>query len=105
MLYVHDVVLATDSKSYKASFFEGINAKYGFKDGGKMHYVLGINVEQDETDTYIHQSKYCKEVPRDLALAKSTVAQLLWRSTRDTGRTLNQLKSALILIIEKLLDH
>ncbi|RMX69064.1 hypothetical protein DD238_005578 [Peronospora effusa] len=62
MLYVDDVVLATDSKAYKASFFEAIDAKYGFKDGGKLHYFLGINVEQDETNTYIHQTKYCKEV-------------------------------------------
>ncbi|CAI5727678.1 unnamed protein product [Peronospora farinosa] len=62
MLYVDDVVLATDYKAYKASFFEAIDAKYGFQDGGKLHYFLGINVEQDETDTYIHQTKYCKEV-------------------------------------------
>ena len=41
---------------------EAIKLKYGFKDGRKLHYFLGILVEQDEVETYIHQTKYCTEV-------------------------------------------
>lgn len=61
-LYVDDVVLATNSVEFKKSLFAAFDEKYGFKDGGKLHSFLGVQVEQSDNCIRIHQEKYCNEI-------------------------------------------
>ena len=71
MLYVDDVVLATNSVEYKSSLFTTTNEKYGYKDGGTLHHCLGIHVEQNDEGVYIHRSKYCNEVLERFELSEA----------------------------------
>ena len=62
MLYADDVILATNSVEFKSSFFKAQDDVYGSKHGGTLQYFLDFHVKQQDGETYIHQTKYCKEV-------------------------------------------
>ena len=62
LIYVDDVLCATNSEAFKNDLFHKMNMEYGIKDQGLAHSYLGIQIEQTDTGIKIHQTSYCNEV-------------------------------------------
>ena len=78
MLYVDDVILATNSETYKSSLFAAINDKYDLK--MEENYTTfwsprSCKLEQKRTSTSRSTARKCS---KDLTIARRTVARLLW---------------------------
>ncbi|KAE9042308.1 hypothetical protein PR002_g3993 [Phytophthora rubi] len=62
LVYVDDLIRATNNESWKVVFFEDLNGKYGIKDQGRLREYLGIQVDWTEEGVFLHQTKYAKDV-------------------------------------------
>ncbi|KAE9332932.1 hypothetical protein PF008_g14694 [Phytophthora fragariae] len=62
LVYIDDLVCATNDAKRKSEFFQDFHAKYGIKDLGRLHNYLGVQVEWREDGIFLHQSKYAKDV-------------------------------------------
>jgi len=45
LVYVDDVICATNNETWKSKFFTELNEKYGIKDLGRLHTYLGVQVD------------------------------------------------------------
>ncbi|POM69827.1 Integrase catalytic core protein [Phytophthora palmivora] len=62
LVYVDDLLVATNQEHYKTELFTELNKAYGTKDQGLLSQYLGVEVEQTESQIKIKQSKYAKEI-------------------------------------------
>ena len=62
LVYVDDIICATNNVEQKSKLFENLNQKYGIKNLGRLHYYLGIRVVQSNGTTSIDQSTYIDKV-------------------------------------------
>ncbi|GMF61986.1 unnamed protein product [Phytophthora fragariaefolia] len=56
LVYVDDLICATNNESWKVVFFEDLNGKYGIKDQGRLREYLGIQVDWTEEGVFLHQT-------------------------------------------------
>ncbi|KAE9333339.1 hypothetical protein PR003_g14070 [Phytophthora rubi] len=52
LVYIDDLVCATNDAKWKSEFFQDFHAKYGIKDLGRLHNYLGVQVEWREDDAH-----------------------------------------------------
>ena len=59
-VYVDDLILSTKTSQEMQEAKESLQAQFKMKDMGKLHYCLGISIEQDEDEkcVWIHQKQY-----------------------------------------------
>ncbi|KAG6623897.1 Integrase catalytic core protein [Phytophthora cinnamomi] len=62
LLYVDDILCATNNVKFKKRMFEQLDQDYGLKDQGLLNTYLGVQVEQNADSIKIHQAKYCEEI-------------------------------------------
>ena len=62
LLYVDDILCATNEAKLKNRMFEQLDKKYGVKDQGLLNSYLGVKVEQTLDAVKIHQTRYCEEI-------------------------------------------
>ncbi|GMF54387.1 unnamed protein product [Phytophthora fragariaefolia] len=62
LVYVDDIICATDKEGWKTRFFAELNQKYGLKDLGRLNNYLEIQVDWKEDGILPHQSNYAQEV-------------------------------------------
>ncbi|KAG3120667.1 hypothetical protein PI125_g1003 [Phytophthora idaei] len=62
LVYVDDLILATNDEKCKVEFSQALNTKYGIKDQGRLHEYLGIQVDWTNEGAFLHQVKYAKDV-------------------------------------------
>ncbi|KAF1327473.1 Integrase catalytic core protein, partial [Globisporangium splendens] len=62
LVYVDDLICATNYEAFKTDLFKKLDNKYGIKDLGKLHQYLAIQVEQNEKSITIHQEQYAKTI-------------------------------------------
>ncbi|KAG3114322.1 hypothetical protein PI124_g6917 [Phytophthora idaei] len=62
LVYVDDLICATNDEKWKVEFFQALNTKYGIKDQGRLHEYLGIQVDWTNEGAFLHQEKYAKDV-------------------------------------------
>ncbi|POM59370.1 Integrase catalytic core protein [Phytophthora palmivora] len=62
LLYVDDILCATNNVEFKERMFEQLDKDYGLKDQGLLNTYLGVQVEQNLDSIKIHQTKYCEEI-------------------------------------------
>ncbi|OWY97588.1 LOW QUALITY PROTEIN: hypothetical protein PHMEG_00031847 [Phytophthora megakarya] len=62
LVYVDDVICATNNERWKEQFFADLNKKYGIKDLGRLHNYLGVQVDWMEDGVILHQTKYAQEI-------------------------------------------
>ncbi|POM60028.1 LOW QUALITY PROTEIN: Integrase catalytic core protein [Phytophthora palmivora] len=60
LVYVDDVICATNSESWKTQLFADLNDKYGIKDLGASKQLFRIEWQND--GVLLHQTKYAKEI-------------------------------------------
>ncbi|CAI5723241.1 unnamed protein product [Peronospora destructor] len=57
LLYVDDILCATENADFKTNMFQKLDKDYGLKDQGFFNTYLGVEVEQNENSIKIHQTK------------------------------------------------
>jgi hypothetical protein len=62
LVYVDDILVATNNEQCKVELFEELDKAYGIKDQGLLKEYLGIEVEQTATHIKVGQSKYAREI-------------------------------------------
>ncbi|GMF23949.1 unnamed protein product [Phytophthora fragariaefolia] len=62
LVYVDDILVATNNEQYKVKLFEDLNKAYGIKDQGLLTQYLGVEVEQTPGRITIRQGKYAREI-------------------------------------------
>lgn len=62
LLYVDDIIVATNKEQFKTELFAKLNEAFGIKDQGILHDFLGVQVEIDGGGVRLHQTKYCGEI-------------------------------------------
>ncbi|GMF51657.1 unnamed protein product [Phytophthora fragariaefolia] len=62
LVYVNDVLCATNNENFKSKLFEDLNAAYNLKDQGEPSEYLGFEVKQSSDEIFISQRKYTRGV-------------------------------------------
>ncbi|KAG3035870.1 hypothetical protein PC123_g366 [Phytophthora cactorum] len=62
LVYVDDILVATNDEQYKNSLFAELNEAYGIKDQGLLSQYLGVEVKQTAEQITISQGKYAREI-------------------------------------------
>jgi hypothetical protein len=62
LVYVDDIIVATNNETDKCNMFKELDEAYGIKDQGLLKDYLGIEVEQTEDSVTIRQTKYAREI-------------------------------------------
>lgn len=76
LIYVDDIICATNSESFKTELFHDMDVKYGIKDLGLLHEYLGVQVQQTDKGILIHQRKYSTKVIARFGLANAHGSKL-----------------------------
>ena len=71
LVYVDDILIATNNADYKMSPLNDSYDDYGIKDQGLLTRYLGIEVKQTETQITICQEQYAKEFLRNFGYDKA----------------------------------
>lgn len=66
LVFVDDILIATNNADYKIGLLNDLNNAYGIKDQGLLTQYLGIEVNHTETQITICQEKYTKDILRQL---------------------------------------
>ncbi|KAE9268938.1 hypothetical protein PF001_g29444 [Phytophthora fragariae] len=62
LVYVDDILVATNAEEEKNKLFEDLDKEYGIKDQGLLKHYLGVEVEQTDECVIIRQRKYAHEI-------------------------------------------
>jgi hypothetical protein len=62
LVYVDDILVATDDEAKKCELFEALDKADGIKDQGLLTSYLGVEVEQTADRVTIRQTKYAREI-------------------------------------------
>ncbi|GMF24181.1 unnamed protein product [Phytophthora fragariaefolia] len=62
LVYVDDILAATNDEAYKEQLFKDLNNACGLKDQGLLEQYLGVEVEQTSESIKINQGKYTREI-------------------------------------------
>ncbi|KAG2985746.1 hypothetical protein PC121_g22384 [Phytophthora cactorum] len=62
LVYVYDIMVATNDDEEKKKLFDDLDTAYGIKDQGLLTQYLGIEVAQTDDSVTINQSKYAREI-------------------------------------------
>lgn len=57
LVYVDDVLCATNDSDFKSKMFEDPNTAFGLKDQGELAQYLGVEVQQTGNEIFITQWK------------------------------------------------
>ncbi|KAE9336562.1 hypothetical protein PR003_g12450 [Phytophthora rubi] len=62
LLYVDDIILASNDEQFKVAMFQKLDQAFGIKDQGILHDFLGVQVEITEEGIKLHQTKYAQQI-------------------------------------------
>ncbi|GMF44250.1 unnamed protein product [Phytophthora fragariaefolia] len=62
LVYVDNIVVATNNEIEKCNLFKEFDEAYGIKDQGLLKAYIGVEIEQTDGSITIHQSKYAREI-------------------------------------------
>ncbi|GMF18250.1 unnamed protein product [Phytophthora fragariaefolia] len=62
LVYVDDIVVATNNETEKCNLFKELDGAYGIKDHELLKEHLGVEIEQTDGSITIRQSKYAREI-------------------------------------------
>ena len=73
ILYVDDLILATNSQELLSSTKQALSNKFSMKDLGEVHYFLGIQVIRNQKDTaiWLTQRSYIEQILKQYNLDQS----------------------------------
>ena len=71
LVYVDDIVVASDNSAEVSKFIQLLNDKFQLKDLGQLKYFLGLEIAHSELGISVCQRKYALEVLEDSGLLAS----------------------------------
>ena len=90
-VYVDDLILSIKTSQEMQEAKESLQARFKMKDMGKLHYCLGISIEQEEDEkcVWIHQKQYILSIIEKYGLTDAktspTPADLSVKLEKDDG--------------------
>jgi hypothetical protein len=70
-VYVDDIVFGGSSNSLVARFAEDMRREFEMSMMGELQFFLGLQIKQSKEGTFVHQSKYTKDIVRKLEMEDS----------------------------------
>jgi hypothetical protein len=70
-VYVDDIVFGGSSNSLVARFAEDMSMKFEMSMMGELQFFLGLQIKQSKEGTFVHQSKYTKDIVRKFKMEDS----------------------------------
>jgi hypothetical protein len=70
-VYVDDIVFGGSSNSLIARFAEDMSREFEMSMMGELQFFLGRQIKQSKEGTFVHQSKYTKDIVRKFKMKDS----------------------------------
>ena len=74
-IYVDDIIFGSANPSLCQEFAKLMQAEFEMSLMGELKFFLGIQIDQHPEATYIHQSKYAKELLKKFNMLECTAAK------------------------------
>ena len=70
-VYVDDIIFGSTNKSLCKDFVHKMQGEFQMSMMGVLNYFLNLQVKQMNHGTFLHQTKYCKEILKKFDMDKS----------------------------------
>ena len=80
-IYVDDIIFGSTKASLGKEFAKTMQAEFEMSLMGELMFFMGIQINQTPEGTYIHQSKYVKELLEKFDLSECKLAKTPLHST------------------------
>jgi hypothetical protein len=70
-VYVDDIIFGGSSNSLVARFIEDMSREFEMSMMGELQFFLGLQIKQSKEGTFVHQSKYTKDIARKFKMNDS----------------------------------
>jgi hypothetical protein len=84
-IYVDDIIFGGSSHSLVSRFQEMMESKFQMSMMGELTFFLGIQVKQTKKGTFVHQTKYTKDLMKKLNMAELKPVSTLMSSATSLG--------------------
>jgi hypothetical protein len=92
LVYVDDIVIASDNSAEVSKFIQLLNDRFKLKDLGQLKYFLGLEIARSELGISVCQRKYALEVLKDTGMLASKPVQFPMepnvKFSKDSGQIL-----------------
>src|SRR4051812_7375456 len=85
-IYVDDIIFGTSNASLGKEFAKSMQAEFEMSMMGELKYFLGIQINQTSDGTYVHQTKFVKELLKKFDLSESKEAKTPMHPTCVLGK-------------------
>lgn len=85
-IYVDDIIFGTTNATLGKEFSKSMQAEFEMSMMGELKYFLGIQINQTSEGTYVHQTKYVKEILKKFNLNESNMAKTPMHPTCCLGK-------------------
>src|SRR4051812_436443 len=85
-IYVDDIIFGTSNATLGKEFAESMQAEFEMSMMGELKYFLGIQINQTSEGTYVHQTKYVKELLKKFNLLDCKEAKTPMHPTCILGK-------------------
>jgi hypothetical protein len=93
LVYVDDIVIASDNPAEVSKFIQLLNDRFKLKDLGQLKYFLGLEIARSELGISDCQRKYALEILKDNGMLASKPAKfpmkLNMKFSKDSGKILD----------------
>jgi len=69
--YVDDIIFGSTNKPFYEDFVHKMLGEFEMSIMGELNYFIGLQVKQMNHATFLHQTKYCKELLKKFDIDKS----------------------------------
>jgi hypothetical protein len=80
-VYVDDIVFGGSSNSLIARFAEDMSREFEMSMMGELQFFLGRQIKQSKEGTFVHQSKYTKDIVRKFKMKDSKAMKMPMSTT------------------------
>ena len=74
-IYVDDIIFGSTKASLGREFAKSMQAEFKMSLMGELNFFMGIQINQTSEETYVHQSKYIKELLKKFDMSYSKPAK------------------------------
>jgi hypothetical protein len=77
-IYVHDIIFGSTNEDFCKEFGEMMSREFEMSMIGELSFFLGLQIKQLKEGTFVCQSKYVKDILKNLAWKMQNPSRLLW---------------------------